>query len=131
RGALVFPQAERDAVRPAFARRRLRGEQPQVGAWLDAHAAARGDRRYGFVGARERDRLVAVTHEFGDAAEGADTPLRFRIGDLGGQKVQTFYGSTHSSPPDISCKAPAAGRAGTLKRVVRQICLGSTPHHGP
>src|SRR5207244_868048 len=96
-------------------------EQPQVGARLDAHPAARGHRRHGFVGARERDRLVAVTHEFGDAAESSETPLRFGISDLGGQKLHTFYRYSHSSPPDVSAMRPRTAR----RR------LGSTLHHKP
>ena len=49
------------------------------------------------VTARDGDRLVRVTHEFRDSTEGSETPLRFRIAHLGGQKLHTV--DCHSTPP--------------------------------
>src|SRR5229473_3233221 len=87
-GASIVPQAERDALVPAFARGTLGCDEPEAGDGPDANGAAVRHRRERDVVLLHHDGLLRVSHEFGDGAEGAETPARCRIGHLGCQKTR-------------------------------------------
>lgn len=86
--AALLAQTQRHAVRPALARRSLKGDKAHTGGRCEADTAACGGERERILSALEAERFVGIAHEFGERTEGAETPLRLGVVHLRGEEVK-------------------------------------------
>src|SRR5262249_59736377 len=91
---------------PTIACGTLGSEQSHPVAGLDANASATGHGGKGNVAARQAQRLIRVARELGDRPERSQTPVRPRVGHLGGKKFEiardVVHGGSRSNFPEYT-----------------------------
>ena len=104
-GAILFRQAERDALIPVGLVDALGCKRPDVGIELQRNAAAIGHDGDRVLAHAHLRGLVLVAREFGDRPECAEAPLRAGIGDFPPQQRGDTCGRVMAARPRKTKKA--------------------------
>src|SRR5215467_1655681 len=95
---------------PTIACGTLGSEQSHPVAGLDANASATGHGGKGNVAARQAQRLIRVACELGDRPERSQTPVRPRVGHLGGKEFESARDVVHGGFPSYTSQTARSGR---------------------